>query len=104
MTVQDRKKRIRYAREMKRHLIEYPTFGEVSFIHKGNPMSEASSPKARVWRKKGEGLQVTAKGSENLVGGRRRHILVEIAYGKGIILKEIYEKMKSQLLLPLIVI
>jgi len=34
----------------------------VSFIHKTNPMSVALSPKARVWRKKGEGLKITAKG------------------------------------------
>ena len=51
VTVKDRKKRIRYTREMKRHLIEYNNCCEVSFIHKGNPMSEASSPKVRVWRK-----------------------------------------------------
>ena len=104
VTVNDRKKRIIYAREMTRHLLIYPNFWKediafyldaVSFIHKGNPMSEASSPKARVWRKKGEGLQVTAKGSKNLAGGRRLHILVAIAYGKGVILKEIFEKMNA---------
>ena len=104
VTAEDRKKRIKYAREMKRHLLEYPNFWKediafyldaVSFIHKGNPMSDASSPKARVWRKKGEGLQVTAKGSKSLAGGRRLHILVAIAYGKGVILKEIYEKMNA---------
>ena len=68
-------------------------------------MIEASSPKARVCRiKKGEGLQVTAKESKNLAGGRSPHILVTIAHGKRVILKEIYEKMKSQLLLPPIVV
>ena len=104
VNVKDRKKRIKYAREMKRHLLEYPNFWKeditfyldaVSFIHKGNAMSDTSSPKARVWRKKGEGLQVTAKGSKSLAGGRRVHILVAIAYRKGVILKEIYEKMNA---------
>ena len=100
----DRKKRVKYAKEMKRHLSENPNFWKddvvfyldaVSFIYKGNPMSNATAPNARVWRKKGEGLQVTAKGSKNLSGGRRLHVLVAIAYGKGVILKEIYEKMNG---------
>ena len=100
VTAKDRKKRIKYAREMKCHLLEYPNFWKediafywdsVSCIHKGNLMSDASSPKARLWR----GLQVTAKGSKSLAGGQRLHILVAIAYGKDVILKEIYEKMNA---------
>ena len=33
-----------------------------------------------------------AKGSKNLAGGRRLHLIVAIVYGKGVVLKEAYEK------------
>ena len=66
----------------------------VSFVHKYNPQSGAASNRARVWRKKEEGLQVTAKGCKQLAGGRRVH-LVAIAYSKGVILKVPYEKMNG---------
>ena len=64
----------------------------VSFVHKYNPQSGAASNRARVWRKKEEGLQVTAK---ELAGGRRVHLIVAIAYSKGVILKVPYEKMNG---------
>ena len=40
-----------------------------------------------------EGLLITAKGSKELAGGRRLHLLVAIAYGKGVICAETYERM-----------
>ena len=46
-------------------------------------------------RKKEEGLQVTAKGCKQLAGGRRVHLIVAIAYSKGVILKVPYEKMNG---------
>ena len=55
----------------------------------------ATQPKSRVWRKKGEGLNITEKGSKELAGGRRLHVMVVVAYGKGVILKEAYEKMNG---------
>lgn len=67
----------------------------VSFVHKYNPQSGAASNRARVWRKKKEGLQVTAKGCKQLAGGRRVHLIVAIAYSKGVILKVPYEKMNG---------
>ena len=48
----------------------------------------------RVWRK-GEGLQFIAKGSKDLAGGCLLHVSVAVAYGKGVVLKETYEKMNS---------
>jgi len=51
----------------------------VLFIHKYNPKAEALSPKGRVWRKKHEGLTTTGKGSKNLPGGRRVHLIVAIS-------------------------
>ena len=68
----------------------------VSFIFKGNPMSDAVKPKGRVWRKKGEGLTITTKGSKDLAGGRRLHLIVVISYGKGVIFAELYEKMTAE--------
>lgn len=68
----------------------------VSFVHKYNPMRTATTTgMARVWRKKGEGLLYTGKGSKDLPGGRRVHVMVAIAYGKGVILAEPYEKMNG---------
>ena len=46
---------------------------------------------ARVWQKKGEGLMLTSKGSNDLAGGRRVHVMVAIAYRKGVILAEPYK-------------
>ena len=68
----------------------------VSFIHKFNPMRAATTTgMARVWRKKGGGLMLTGKGSKDLAGGRRVHVMVVIAHGKGVIHAEPYEKMNG---------
>ena len=101
----DKTQRFKYAKQMKRQLSNNPNFWKeeiafyldgVSFIYKRNPLNNSASPKARVWRKQGEGLQITAKGSKDLAGGRRLHLLVAIAHGKGVILKEPYEKMNGR--------
>ncbi len=102
---EDKCKRLRYAQKMARVLETYPDFytehvafylDGVSFVHKFNPLNEAQRPKTRVWRKKGEGLNVTSKGSKDLAGGRRLHLMVAIAYKKGIILCEPYVKMDGR--------
>ena len=54
------------------------------------------APKARVCRQKSEGLQITSKGSKDLAGGKRLHVMVAIAYGKGVILNEPYDKLNGQ--------
>lgn len=101
----DKKDRLQYARKMARYERDFPGFWTdevafyldgVSFIYKTNPMSTAMAPKARVWRQKSEGLQVTSKGSKDLAGGKRLHVMVAIAYGKGVILKEPYDKLNGQ--------
>ena len=65
----------------------------VSFVYKHNPLNSTISPKSRVWRKRSEGLQLTSKRSKEVAGGKRLHILVAIAYGKGVVLKLPYRKM-----------
>ena len=57
------------------------------------PLSDALAPKGRVWWKRAEGSEVTAKGSKNLAGGKRLHLLVAISHNKGVVLVEEYEKM-----------
>ena len=101
----DRKLRLKYARKMKRELARNSEFFKdevafyldgVSFVHKQNPLQATIGTKSKVWRKKGEGLKFTAKGSKDLAGGRRLHLIVAIAYGKGVVLKEAYEKMNGR--------
>ena len=70
-------------------------FDAVSFGYKSNPMSDAVKPKSRIWRKKGEGLLLTTKGSKEVAVGKRLHLLVAIAQGKGVICAEPYEKMNG---------
>ena len=67
----------------------------VSFVYKGNPMSDALKPKNKIWRKRNEGLVMTTKGSKDLAGGKRLHFIVVISYGRGVILAEPYEKMTA---------
>ena len=105
LSEKDRRIRLQYARKMRRELSGNAHFFKhdiafyldgVSFVHKQNPVQAAAGTKSRIWRKKNEGLQFTAKGSKDLAGGRRLHLIVVIAYGKGVVLKEVYEKMDGQ--------
>lgn len=65
-------------------------------VHKQNPFQAATDTKSRVWSKNGEGLKFTAKGCKDLAVGRRLKLIVAIAYGKGMVLKEAYEKMNGR--------
>ena len=100
----DKRLRLSYARQMKRVLHDHPDFytnhvafhlNAVSFVHKNDPRKAAVQPKSRGWRKKGVGLAITAKGSKTLAGGRRLHVLTAVAWGKGIILSKVYDKMNG---------
>ena len=104
LSEEDKKTRFQHALSMRKILHDSPDFykthiafhlDSVPFIHKYNPMRDPCQTKSRVWRKHGEGLQLTTKGTKELAGGRRLHLIVAIAYGKGIILKEEYEKMSG---------
>ena len=104
--VKDKKQLLKYAKEMKHLLSSYPNFWKddiafyldgVSFVYKQNPANNATAPETIVWRKPGKGLQITAKGSKDLAGGQRLHLIVAIAHGKGILLKEPCGKMNGHL-------
>lgn len=49
-----------------------------------------------MWQKREEGLTVIGKGCKDLAGGWRLHVLVAIAFEKGVILKVPYEKMTGK--------
>ena len=68
----------------------------VSFVHKYNAENVARQPKARVWRRKSEGLDFTTKGSKDLPGGRHLHLMVAVDFGNGVILRVAYEKMDGE--------
>ena len=53
-------------------------------------------PAARVWRTRGEGLELIAKGIKDLRGGNICHFAVEISFGAGTVLVEEYTKMNGQ--------
>ena len=67
-----------------------------SFVYKGNPPSDVVKPKSRIWRKRQEGPQITTKGSKDLTGGRRLHLIVAIAYGRSVTCSEPYERMSGE--------
>ena len=103
MTEKDFQKRRMFARSNSKKGIEYWTrdiafyLDGVSFVYKGNPLSDVVKPKSCIWRKRQEGLQITTKGSKDLAGGRRSHLIVAIAYGRGVICAEPYERMFSKM-------
>ena len=66
----DLKKRKQFAREALQKEDSYWTkeiafyLDGVSFVYKGNPLSDVIKPKGRIWRKRSEGLQLSTKGSK----------------------------------------
>ena len=106
MSEKYKRQRLQFAQKMKREMLQNVAIWKnevffyldgVSFVHKFNPKNGAASNRARIWRKKEEGLQLRAKGSKELAGGRRLHLIVAVAYGKGVILKVPYVKMTGQI-------
>lgn len=102
LTEVDKKKRLAFAKKMRKIVLTNQKYWEkdvsffldgVSFIHKRNPLGEAMKPQARVWRKRHEGLTITAKGSKDLAGGKRLHLMVAISYKAGVVAVEKYEHM-----------
>ena len=101
----DLKKRLSFAKKMKREFssnvwkedINFFLDG-VSFAYKRHPLDQGSSPKGRIWRKPGEGLDYgcTAKGKKEGSGGKMVKLIVAISYNKGVIECEQYEKMSGE--------
>ena len=54
----------------------------VTFYHKSDPFSEAIQPKAKIWRKRSEGLKSTRKRRKTGRNGRQVKLFVASAYEK----------------------
>ena len=96
----DFRERLRFARKVKRTCCNDFFMSDIcfyldriSFYHKYNPLNDARAPKGKIWRKRKEGLSVTAKGKHVGSGGRVVKMIVAISYGKGVIYCEQYEKL-----------
>ena len=59
------------------------------FQYKTNPNDQARAPRAREWRKRGEGLKCTSKRKKE--GCTNANFMVAISYGKGAVLCEQYD-------------
>ena len=73
----------------------------VSFAFKTNPLKVARAPKARSWRKRGEGLTfgcTAAKGSREGTGSKLVKRFVAITYSEGVVLCESYDHLTSNFL------
>ena len=60
-------------------------YDRVTFHHKSYPFSENIQLKAKIWRKRSEGLKLTLKGRKTGNNGCQVKSFVNIACGKGII-------------------
>ena len=105
MTAEDHIKRVKFAKYMKANYSqEVWTEGiafyldGTGFTYKRNPLGQARAPKARVWRKKSEGLApgCIAKGCKEGTGGKVLRLMVAISYNKGVICCEPYEKLNGR--------
>ena len=68
------------------------------FTYKRNPLDQARARKARVWRKKSEGMVpgCIAKGHKEGTGGKVLRLMGAISYNKGVICCEPYEKINGR--------
>ena len=105
MTVEDHKKRVKFAKDMLRN---YRTdvwkkdmcffLDGTSLTYKRNPLDQALAPQGRIWRKKSEGLAhgCLSKGRKEGTGGKLLRLIVAISYDKGVICCEQYEHMTGR--------
>ena len=67
----------------------------VGFTYKRNPKAQANSPKARIWRRSCEGLEIgcTSRGNKSGTGGKYVKLIVAISHRKGVVCCVPYKKM-----------
>ena len=105
LTLQDTRKRLKWAKAMRRNMgerfwtedVSFYLDG-VSFVFKTNPMDQAKTPRGKIWRRKNEALDIgcTAKGSHVGSGGKLLKLIVAISYDKGVVLCEPYTHMDGE--------
>ena len=101
---EDRRKRVRYCRQLRKdHTRNIWTEGiafyldGVNFVHKTRPKEQSCAPRKKVWRKRKDGLKsgCVAKGRKEGTGVNVVRLMVAIAYKKGVIICEEYEKLNG---------
>jgi len=102
LNADDRKRRVAFAKDTRRNFskniwtdgIAFYLDG-VNFVYKTKPKDQTFAPTKRVWRKKGGGLKqgCLAKGRKEGTGVNVVRLMVAVAYGKGVIICEQYEKL-----------
>lgn len=106
MNSKDLKKRVQFAKKMQRDYDANVWTRQMAFYLDGtgfafkrNPMDQAKAPRARIWRKKTEGLEIgcVAKGRKEGTGGKVLKLIVAISFDKGVICCEPYERMCGEL-------
>ena len=102
MTEDDHRKRVKFAKDMRKNFGTDVWKKEIAFYlnatsiaYKRNPFDQAIAPRARVCRKKSEGLAhgCITKGRKEGTGGKVLRLLVAISHDKGVICCEPYEHM-----------
>ena len=102
MTEDDHRKRVKFAKDVRKNFGADAWKKEIAFYldatsiaYKRNSFDQAIAPRARVWRKKSEGLArgCITKGWKWGTGGKVPRLLVAISYDKGVICCEPYEHM-----------
>ena len=104
LTAKDLKTRRIFSRKMRKDYSQEVWTKEIAFYldgtgfaYKTNPLDQALAPRARVWRKRSEGLnfRCTAKGQKTGSGGKVLKLIVAISYNKRVIFCKPYEKMSG---------
>lgn len=105
LTKADMKKRRVFSRKMREDFSTDVWTKEIAFYldgtafaYKRNPLDQARAPRARVWRKKSEGLDLgcTTKGRKTGTGGKTVKLMVAISFEKGVILCKAYDKLNGR--------
>ena len=100
----DKRKRVRYCKQVRKdHPRNIWTEGiafyldGVNFVHKTRPKDQTCAPRKKVWRKRKDGLKsgCVAKGRKEGTGVNVVRFMVAIAYTKGTIICEEYEKLNG---------
>ena len=105
MSVEDHKKRVKFAKHMRRNYCPDVWKKDMCFFldgtsltYKRNPLDQALAPQGRVWRKKSEGLAhgCLSKGRKEGTGAKLLRLIVAISNDKGFICCEPYEHMTGR--------
>ena len=98
MSPKDLKRRVKFCRKIIRRKLSmnFWTTGigfyldGKGFAYKNNPQDQARAPRARVWRKRGEGLDMGCTAKAGKAGVTNLNFFIAISHKKGVVLCERY--------------